>query len=64
MVPGVTRPDDTEGVIRPEGVTRPFDIETEGVTRPLDMEVESEGVTRPGRDGVIRPREDATDEGR
>lgn len=48
---GVTRPPD---VLDPKGVTH-------GVTRPEYM-----GVARPpdGKEGVIRPRDDATDDGR
>lgn len=62
---GVTRPDPTAGVPLPlaenPGVTRPL-VDVAGVTRPL-----TEGVLRPltgGNEGVIRPREDETEEGR
>ena len=59
VVPGVARPVDLEGVIRP------FEIEVNGVVRPFGIDIEVEGVMRPDIDGVARPpREEATEDGR
>lgn len=56
VVPGVTRPDENDGVVLPPA---------DGVIRPLERELEAAGVIRPEIDGVVRPpREEATDDGR
>lgn len=66
VVPGVTRPFEKEGVIRPllEGVIRPLEDDDDSVARTVESESDPDGVIRPDRAGVMRPREEATDDGR
>lgn len=62
MSPGVTRPLDKEGVMRPlrDGVARPLDIDKDGT-----REVDNDGVLRPEKEGVTRPfLEEAAEGGR
>jgi hypothetical protein len=62
LAAGVSGP--REGVLRPAGVTLPFESDTSGVLVPREL-VELEGVNRPDKEGVTRPPlEEATDGGR
>lgn len=65
VVPGVTRPVEREGVVRPvfEGVTRPLDDDSD--VRGPTFDEDAEGVIRPESAGVVHlPRDEATEEGR